>query len=195
MSEFAVTAVTTLGLVALAEVGDKTQLVCMALAARHRALPVWLGAVSAFAALNLLAVLFGAAIALRVPEWILSAVVALLFALFGVQALTAAGEEQAEVEERAGRSILLSTLLLIFVAEFGDKTQLVVAGLACTHHPAPVWLGATVALALTTAAGVLAGRTLLQRLPRKWLHRLTGALFLILAALAGWRAAALNPYI
>ncbi|MFC2028270.1 TMEM165/GDT1 family protein, partial [Chloroflexota bacterium] len=55
------TAGSSFGLIALAEIGDKSQLVCMTMAVRHRALPVLLGAIFAFSLLNLLAVLFGAA--------------------------------------------------------------------------------------------------------------------------------------
>ncbi|MDS4041026.1 MAG: TMEM165/GDT1 family protein, partial [Candidatus Competibacter sp.] len=51
-----------------------------------------------------------------------------------------------------------------------------------------VWVGGTLALALTSALGVLAGQTLLRRLPLRLLHLVGGALFLLLAALAGWRA-------
>lgn len=188
MSEFLVTASTTLGLVALAELGDKTQLVCMTLAARHPAPPVLLGAVLAFAVLNLLAVVFGAAVAVWLPEWLVAALVAVLFAAFGVHALRAAGAEAVKVEERDGRSVLLSTFVLIFLAELGDKTQLAVAGLAGTQDPLAVWVGGTLALALTSALGVLAGQTLLRRLPLHLLHLVGGALFLLLAAVAGWRA-------
>lgn len=188
MSEFLVTASTTLGLVALAELGDKTQLVCMTLAARHPAPPVLLGAVLAFAVLNLLAVVFGAAVAVWLPEWLVAALVAVLFAAFGVHALRAAGAEAVKVEERDGRSVLLSTFVLIFLAELGDKTQLAVAGLAGTQDPLAVWVGGTLALALTSALGVLAGQTLLRRLPLHLLHLVSGALFLLLAVLAGWRA-------
>jgi putative Ca2+/H+ antiporter (TMEM165/GDT1 family) len=188
MSEFLVTASTTLGLVALAELGDKTQLVCMTLAARHPAPPVLLGAVLAFAVLNLLAVVFGAAVAVWLPEWLVAALVAVLFAAFGVHALRAAGAEAVKVEERDGRSVLLSTFVLIFLAELGDKTQLAVAGLAGTQDPLAVWVGGTLALALTSALGVLAGQTLLRRLPLHLLHLVSGALFLLLAAVAGWRA-------
>lgn len=188
MTEFLVTTSTTLGLVALAELGDKTQLVCMTLAARHPALPVLLGAVFAFAVLNLLAVLFGAAAAVWLPEWLVAAVVAALFAVFGLRALRDAEAETAEVQERDGRGVLLSTFALIFLAELGDKTQLAVAGLAGTHAALPVWIGGTLALTLTSALGVLAGQTLLRRLPIHLLHRLCGGLFLVLAAVAGWRA-------
>jgi putative Ca2+/H+ antiporter (TMEM165/GDT1 family) len=190
MSEFFVTASTTLGLVALAELGDKTQLVCMTLAARHPPLPVLSGAVLAFALLNLLAVLFGASVAAWLPEWLTATVVAVLFAAFGVKALRDAGAETVEVEEKSGRSVLLSTFGLIFLAELGDKTQLAVAGLASTQAAASVWVGGTLGLAAVSALGVLAGRTVWQRLPLPLLHRVSGALFLLLAALAGGRVIA-----
>ena len=74
-------------LIVLAEFGDKSQLVCMTLAARHRGLPVVIGAIAAFAILNLLAVLFGAAVAAWLPEWLVITAVAVLFALFGLSAL------------------------------------------------------------------------------------------------------------
>ncbi len=178
-------------LIALAEIGDKSQLVCMTLAARHRHWPVLLGAVVAFSVLNVLAVLFGAAVAAWLPERVMAVIVAVLFALFGVQALRSAdGDESAEVVERPGHGIFFTTLLLLFVAEFGDKTQIAVAGLASSLAPFPVWVGATLALATISALGVWAGRTLLQRLPMHWLHRLGGGIFLIFAALAAWRALA-----
>lgn len=188
MNDFLVTVSTTLGLVALAELGDKTQLVCMSLAARHPPMPVLLGAISAFALLNLLAVLFGAAVAAWLPQWLVAAVVAVLFAIFGWRALREAREAMAEIHQSNGRSVFLSAFALIFLAELGDKTQLAVAGLAGTAAALPVWIGGTLALAMTSALGVWAGQTVLRRLPMRLLHRLTGALFLLLAVVAGWRA-------
>ena len=67
MASSLIDAVTTFGLVALAEMGDKSQLVCIGLAARHRGLPVLIGAVAAFALLNLIAVVFGAGLAQWLP--------------------------------------------------------------------------------------------------------------------------------
>ncbi|MCG6901004.1 MAG: TMEM165/GDT1 family protein [Gammaproteobacteria bacterium] len=181
----------TFTLIALAEFGDKSQLVCMSLAARHRHWPVILGATLAFLVLNALAVLFGAGMANWVPERITAALVALLFGSFGIHALLMQeDEESAEVVERSGHGIFLTTLLLIFVAEFGDKTQIAVAGLASSLAPLPVWLGATAALVMVSALGVWAGRTLLQRLSLRWLHRISGSLFLLFALLAAWRAVA-----
>jgi putative Ca2+/H+ antiporter (TMEM165/GDT1 family) len=188
VESFSVT-LSTFSLIALAEIGDKSQLVCMTLAARHRHWPVILGATLAFLILNLLAVLFGAGVAAWVPERVMAGVVALLFGGFGIHALRNRETEEAEaVAERPGHGIFFTTLLLILVAEFGDKTQIAVAGLAGSLAPLPVWIGASAALVLVSVLGVWAGRTLLQRLPLHWLHRAGGVIFLLFGLLAGWRA-------
>ncbi len=180
----------SLALIALAEIGDKSQLVCMVLAARHgRARPVLFGAVAAFAVLNGAAVLFGAALAAWLPQtWVLGAMAA-LFAAFGAHALLQAadGDDDDAVAEVSGRGLFMTAFVMIFLAELGDKTQIAVAGLAGIYPALAVWLGATLALALTSAAGALAGKAVLHRLPLIWLHRLSGLLFLAIAVLAAWR--------
>jgi putative Ca2+/H+ antiporter (TMEM165/GDT1 family) len=145
----ALTAVfTTFGLIFLAEIGDKSQLVCMTLAARHRHFPVLLGAIAAFIILNTLAVVFGAGLAQWVPEKVLAGAVALLFGAFGIKSLLTKEEkeEEGEVEEKPGHGIFVTTFLMILLAEMGDKTQIAIAGLASTLPAAAVWLGATLAL-------------------------------------------------
>ena len=182
-------ALSTFALIALAEIGDKSQFVCVALAARHRHWPVILGAITAFLALNTLAVLFGAGVAAWVPERIMAGLVSLLFAAFGVHALYKQVDDESEdAVEMSDHGIFITALVLIFVAEFGDKTQIAVAGLAGSFDPLPVWLGATAALAMVSILGVWAGRTVLQRLPLLWLHRISGGIFLLFAFLAAWRA-------
>ncbi len=176
-------------LIALAEFGDKSQLVCMTLAARHRGLPVVLGAIAAFAVLNLLAVLFGAAVAAWLPESLVTAAVALLFAWFGIAALRFEEEDDEEIEEKPGHGVFATTFLMIFLAEFGDKTQIAVAGLGSTADATATWVGGTLALATTSLLGVYAGRRLLNRLPLHWIHRISGVFFLLLALLAGLRLA------
>ena len=176
---------TTFLLVTFAEIGDKSQLVCMTLAARHRGLPVVIGAIAAFAVLNLLAVLFGAAVAAWLPAWVVVVAVAILFAGFGINALRYNDDDaDDEIEEKPGHGIVATTFLLIFLAEFGDKTQIAVAGMGSTSEPSAVWAGATAALATTSILGVLAGRKLLNRLPLKWIHRISGVFFLLLAVFA-----------
>ena len=179
----------TFALIALAEIGDKSQLVCMTLAMRHRHWPVILGSAAAFIILNSLAVLFGATVSRLVPEWIVAAIVALLFGFFGLHVLmTQHDEESAALEEKPGHGIFLTTFLLIFVAEFGDKTQIAVAGLASTFMPLSVWIGATTALITLSVLGVWAGRTLLQSVSAKWLNRFSGSLFLLFSFIASWKA-------
>lgn len=176
--------------IALAEIGDKSQLVCMTLAARHRVLPVAIGAIAAFCVLNLLAVLFGAALAAWLPDWLVAAAVAVLFTLFGIQSLRHANEaaEDEEIQEKSSRNVIATSFMLIFMAEFGDKTQIAVAGMASTASASAVWLGAMLALSTTTLIGCLAGAKLLQRLPLHWIHRIAGALFLIMGAMAAFAA-------
>lgn len=181
----------TFTLIALAEIGDKSQLVCMTLAARHRHWPVILGATVAFLILNTLAVLFGAGVAAWMPERLTAGVVSVLFGAFAIHIFLNQGDGESEdVVERSGHGIFLTTLLLIFVAEFGDKTQIAVAGLASSMNPLLVWIGATAALVTISALGVWAGRTILQRIPLLWLHRISGGLFLLFAMIAAWRALA-----
>jgi putative Ca2+/H+ antiporter (TMEM165/GDT1 family) len=152
---------------------------------------VILGATTAFIVLNALAVLFGAGVAAWIPERVTAGLVALLFGAFGIHALYKQDDSKSEdVVERSGHGIFFTTLLLILVAEFGDKTQIAVAGLAGSLAPLPVWLGATAALVMVSVLGVWAGRTVLQRLPLLWLHRISGGVFLLFALLATWRALA-----
>jgi len=178
-------AATTFGLIFLAEIGDKSQLVCMALAARHHHRPVLAGAIAAFVVLNILAVVFGAGLAHWVPERILAAAVAVLFAVFGILSLRAQEEDGGEqIKERSGHGVFATTFGLIFLAEIGDKTQLAVAGMAGTLPAIAVWIGATLALATTSALGIVVGRKLLRRIPLHRLHQISGVFFLVLAAFA-----------
>lgn len=180
-------------LVFIAEFGDKSQLVCMTLAARYRPAVVLIGAVLAFAALNLLGVTVGVLVAQWVPDWIVLAIVALLFLLFGLQALRSADEEDEDGDSKVGKHLLASVFLLIFLAEFGDKTQLAVAGLASVESAVGVWLGSTLALIGTTLLGVLAGRTLLQRLSVVWVQKGSGVVFILFALLAGYELMGVLP--
>ncbi|MBE0468442.1 MAG: TMEM165/GDT1 family protein [Methyloprofundus sp.] len=181
---------TSYALIIAAEIGDKSQLVCMTLAARHRAMPVIFGAIAAFALLNTLAVIFGVAIANWVPGYLVAAIVCVLFAVFGILALffNEAEDDDAVLPEKSSHSLFFTTFILITVAEFGDKTQLAVVALSSTALPEAIWIGSTLALITTSILGVLAGRTLLQKIPLSLLHRLSGVLFIILAGFAAVEA-------
>jgi len=173
-----------------AEIGDKSQLVCMILAARYRAGPVIFGAISAFIFLNSLAVTVGITITELVAPVFISVAVALLFIVFGIQALfyNDQGEEEVDAPVVSTHRLLLTTFVLITVAEFGDKTQLAVVALSSSQPPLSIWIGATLALTTASVLGVWLGRTVLQRIPIKRLHQLSGGLFVILGLVASWQA-------
>jgi Ca2+/H+ antiporter, TMEM165/GDT1 family len=175
---------TTFVLIFLAEIGDKSQLVCMLLASRHRPRPVFAGALVAFALLNLVAVWVGSTLAHTLPLTPLKIAVGLLFIGFGVHALWPAQENDDEsVEEKPGHGIFITAFLMIFVAELGDKTQLAVAGLSTSSDPIAVYTGATLALAVTSLLGVLGGKWITRIIHPNALHRLAGVLFI---AVGGW---------
>lgn len=176
-------ALLTFGLVALAEMGDKSQLMTMALARRGNPWAVFAGAGSAFVLLNLLAVWVGAGLGTLIPapydDWLVAA----LFAWFGVAMLReAAGSEDGEEPPALSDGHLFrTTALAILVAEFGDKTQLSVAGLAVEHPAWSVWLGGTLALLVLTGLAVGVGCKLLCHVPIALFHRVGGVLFLLIA--------------
>ncbi len=189
LSTFPLTLITSFSLIGLAEIGDKSQLVCMTLAARYRAWPVFFAAALAFALLNILAVVFGAAAAHWIPENVVTLIVGVLFLLFGIHAYrnsSADGDSDnsGTQSEIGAHSLFVSTFLLITLAEFGDKTQIAVAGLSSTSNPYAVWLGATLALVLVSALGVWLGRSLVRRISIKRLHQISGVLFIVLGVLA-----------
>ncbi len=103
-SSFPLALASSFSLIGLAEIGDKSQLVCIALAIRYRATPVLTGAIVAFALLNLAAVLFGATVANWLPEHVVTAAVGILFLLYGVHAFSSShgAEENEVVDEYRG---------------------------------------------------------------------------------------------
>ncbi len=176
------------GLVFLAELGDKSQIVCMTLAARYGARPVVAGAVLAFALLNAVGVLVGAAVGAYVPTSVVDLVVIALFAGFGLKALWSAGEEDDEdVDATDNRRPFALAFTMTFFSELGDKTQIAVAGLAATQGALGTWLGATLALTATSVLGVVAGRALLAKVPEVWVKRVSGLVFLAFATLKAWQ--------
>jgi putative Ca2+/H+ antiporter (TMEM165/GDT1 family) len=182
---------TAFSLLFVAEMGDKTQLITLALAHRYRAAPVLAGVFLAFLVLNLLAVWVGAALYRFVPEPVVLGAAGLLFLFFAWRSWREAEdpEDDGTAERSGGRGALWAAFSLIFLAELGDKTQLVLVALsASTGAPWSAFAGGTLALWGVSALAVLAGTTVLQRVPRAWVHRGAAALFGVFGGLALARA-------
>lgn len=179
-----------LGLVFVAELGDKTQLVALGFGARHRLRPVLFGVAIAYAASNLLSVVVGGLLGVALPVRAIGIAGGLLFLGFAAWTLRDAdaggpGEEGIDGEGRAlvaGRSIVLSVATAMFLAELGDKTMLATATLAAQGSPLHTWVGATVGIILSGMLGVLVGRVFGARLPERATRLGSAALFALFGA-------------
>lgn len=181
---------TTFGIIFLAELGDKTQLTAMALSFRFPSRRIIIGIAAAFAVLNLLAVLVGKVLFAIIPLFWVRLVSAALFIFFGVCAVRGGddGDNPSSVARQAATAFR-TAFLMIFMAEMGDKTQVVTASLAAqTPHLIQVFFGSTIALTAVALIGIFLGKRLLQRVPLPVIHRAAGLLFLMFGGMIIWQA-------
>ena len=162
-----------MGLVFLAELGDKTQLVALGFGARYRLAPVLLGVFLAYATSNLVSVLVGGLLGAALPTRAIGIGGGIMFLGFALWNLRQQGDDEPDAVGEDGAvaagpshgGVVLSVFVAMFVAELGDKTMLATATLAAQGNPVLVWIGATVGICLSGAVGVLVGRTVGARLP------------------------------
>ena len=187
-------AASAFALLFIAEMGDKTQLTAMTLATRYRALPVALGVCSAFLVLNVLAVVVGQVLFRYVPQQVVLLAAGALFLVFAWKSWkdSAGGDEQPTKAD--DRSALVTSFVMIFMAELGDKTQLALIALAASSGaPWSVFTGATLALWAVSLLGIFVGATLLKNVPKVLMHRGAAVLFAGFGCFALWRAAGFAP--
>jgi putative Ca2+/H+ antiporter (TMEM165/GDT1 family) len=157
-----------LGLVFIAELGDKTQLVALGFGARHRLAPVLTGIVLAYMATNLLSVVVGGLLGATLPTRAIGLGGGLLFLAFAAWTLWKDDADDDDDSIGTGHgSIVMSVAAAMFIAELGDKTMLATATLAAQGNPVLVWLGATIGIILSGTLGVLLGRVFGSRLPER----------------------------
>lgn len=171
------------GLVFVAELGDKTQLVALGLGARHRLGPVLVGVTLGYAATNLLSVVVGGLLGSALPTRALGIGGGVLFLGFAAWSLRAdddddAGDGPTGGDERWPR-VVASVAATMFVAELGDKTMLATATLAAQGDPVLVWVGATIGITASGALGVLVGRSMGARLPERTTRLGSAGLFAV----------------
>ena len=184
-------ALTVFPVIFVAELPDKTMFASLLLAARGRPVAVWAGAALAFSVHVVIAVTVGAALFALLPHRVVEGVVALMFlaaAVLAFRASSEADDEEEAVVRGSGRTIA-TAFGMVFVAEWGDLTQILTATLAAHYH-APLTVAAAALLALwAVAALAVSAGGLLERLPVSVVRRLTGVLLLALAVLAALQAA------
>ena len=172
-----------MGLVFVAELGDKTQLVALGFGARHRLRPVLVGLAIAYAAATLFSVAVGGLLGATLPVRAIGLVGGVLFLGFAAWALRGDAEADGAGAARAShRSIVLSVAGAIFVAELGDKTMLATATLAAQGNPAFTWVGATAGIILSGVLGVVIGRAFGARVPERVTRIGSAVLFAVFGA-------------
>lgn len=180
-------------LIFVAELPDKTMFASLTLGARGRPLAVWVGAAGAFAVHVAIAVSIGQAVVGWVPRRLLDGLVAAGFLLGAVLALRGARDPEedqvAEARERRAHRVALTAFAVVFVAEWGDLTQILTVDLAARYHaPLSVAVGALAALWVVAGLAVTAGR-LLGKLPVTVVRRVTAAVLAVLAVVSVLAAA------
>ena len=167
------------GVVFLAELGDKSQLLALSLAARRPALQVLLGLSMAALVLQGLSAALGAALSAAVPTSAVAVVAGLAFLVAALMVLRSSDERDVEVPRRHGSTVLLAFGTLL-VAELADKTMVATAALAAREDAVLVWLGGTAGFVAADALAVLLGVRLFQKLPVAAVRRGTAALLAVL---------------
>jgi Ca2+/H+ antiporter, TMEM165/GDT1 family len=183
----------------LAELPDKSMFASLVLGTRYRPSWVWAGAAAALAVHMAMAVTAGRLLAL-LPQRVVDAVVAGLF-VAGSGYLWATSfrpghRDDADAARQGGPAlsflqVAAASFGVVFLAEWGDITQLTTANLAARYDPFLVFAGATLGLWAVAAVAVSVGAKSLQLIPMTWIRRITAAITLglgIYAALAavGW---------
>ena len=179
-------------LIFLGELPDKTMFASLVLASRGRPAAVWVGAAVAFVVHVVIAVTVGVGLFKLLPARAVDLLVAALFIVGAVLAFRdSEEEEEREAEEIVDATeprfhrIATTAFVVIFIAEWGDLTQVLTANLAARFHdPLSVAVGAIAALWTVALIAVVSGRGLVRILPGMLLRRITGAVCVVLAVVA-----------
>ena len=156
----------SLAFVVLAEMGDKTQLLAMAFAAKFPWQTVMWAVFVATAANHLGAAAAGGWLATVVPLGTIKVVAAASFVLFGLW--TIRGDRLEGEEERYHFSPFWTVAVAFFIAEMGDKTQLATISLAVEYRSVwSVWMGTTLGMMVSNAIGIVVGNLMHKRLPER----------------------------
>jgi len=166
-------------LLAMAEVGDKTQLALVTLSVRGSRRSVFLGALLAFILLDLIGVSIGGALGNVLPLTLVAFFSSSIFIIYGLYGLIVGRRSEVKSEGKCPPS-LLYTFLTVTLMEMGDKTQLMTIALSARYSELPmVFLGVATAFIVVTGISVLAGKTISKLIPRNYVDLFTSVLFIL----------------
>ncbi len=170
------------GVVALAEIGDKTQLLALVLAARFRKpVPIVLGILVATLVNHALAGALGSWIMATVSPATLRWILGLSFLGMAIWVLFPDKIEEEETQVARKLGVFGATFIAFFLAEMGDKTQIATIALAAHYGtPVVVVIGTTVGMLLANVPAVLVGDRLASKIPMRLVHSIAAAVFALL---------------
>lgn len=169
------------GVIFVAELGDKSQLMAMAFSARFKPLPILIGITIATAVVHAFSVIGGALLGAALPTGAINVVAGIAF--LGFAAWTLRGDELDDDEaarvEVTNRSAVVASGVAFFLAELGDKTMLATVTLATTNGLFGTWLGSTLGMVAADALAIGAGALLGTRLPERSIRIGAAVLFVV----------------
>lgn len=165
--------------VAIAEMGDKTQLVALAFATRFPATIVLAGVFVATLAVHLFSVAIGEAAGLALPVFWINLLAGLSFIAFGIWTLR--GDTLADDELKPRRfGPFLTVAVTFFIAELGDKTMLTTITIASQQKSfIAVWLGSTVGMVVADGIAIIVGKVMGKNIPERAVKFVSAAVFII----------------
>lgn len=173
----------------IGELPDKSMFASLVLASRGRPLAVWAGVCAAFLTHVLIAVTIGVGLVRLLPHVWVEVFVTLLFAAGSVFAFIEANSEDEEAlvekEEHSHSRVMTVAFSVIFIAEWGDLTQILTANMAAHYHsPVSVAIGATAGLWAVATLAVLSGQGIMRYVSVKRVRQLTGVALAVLTVVS-----------
>lgn len=182
----------SLAFIALAEMGDKTQLVALAFAARYPARLVIGGITAATLVVHLVSVGLGEALGIAFPRQWIGTAAGLAFIGFGIWTLRGDSLDEADRSARSRFGPFLTVAVTFFLAELGDKTMLATVTIASQQRSfVAVWLGSTFGMVLADGLAIVLGSVAGKRLPERAIQLVSAGVFIVsgVATIAGaWLA-------
>ena len=173
------------GVILVAELGDKSQLMALAFATRYRAIDVLIGISVATLLVHLASVVVGATVAAALPTSLISIIAGVAFFAFAAWTWRGdtLGADEAAKPDRATGSTIVAVGTAFFLAELGDKTMLATITLATREGAFGTWLGSTVGMVAADAIAIGIGAVMGARLPERAVRIGASIAFLVFGVL------------
>jgi len=175
-------------LVVVAEMGDKTQLLAMAMANKYKAKQVLIGVLIATVLNHALAVAVGSYVSNVIPMNLIKAIAAISFLVFGLW--TIRGDKLDDEENKKAKfGPIVTVAIAFFIAEMGDKTQLMTITIAAENkQPVLILMGTTVGMLIADGIGILGGAWMCKHIPEVYIKWVAGIIFMFFGTLTLYNA-------